>query len=73
VYSPAESGWKRYVEGGGALESGVSFLRFVVAAATSRQYSDAQIDDYQGLPRHRFPCSTTQVLDNSSNQEYNHP
>ena len=47
--------WKRYVVGGGALESAGPLLRFVVAAATSRQYSDAQIDDYQGLPRRRFP------------------
>lgn len=29
-------------------------MRFVIAGATHRQYSDAQIDDYQGLPRRRF-------------------
>jgi hypothetical protein len=46
--------WHRYVVGAGALESAGSTLRFVIADATSRRYSDAQIDDYQGLPRRRF-------------------
>lgn len=47
--------WQRYVVGAGMLESTGSTLRFVVADAVSRQYSDAQIDDYQGLSRRRFP------------------
>ncbi len=46
--------WRRYVVGAGALEPTGSTLRFVIANATSHQYSDAQIDDYQGLPRRRF-------------------
>jgi len=46
--------WNRYVAGTGTLEHTVFTLRFVVAGATSRTYSDAQIDDYQGLPRRRF-------------------
>ena len=46
--------WQRYVVGNGALEPTGSTLRFVTADATSRRYSDAQIDDYQGLPRRRF-------------------
>jgi len=46
--------WRRYLVGTGSLESTVSTLRFVVAGATHRRYSDAQIDDYQGLPRRRF-------------------
>ena len=46
--------WRRYVVGAGALEPDGALLRFVIAGATARQYSDAQIDDYQGLPRHRF-------------------
>jgi len=46
--------WRRYVVGAGALEPTGSTLRFVVADATSRRYSDVQIDDYQGLPRRRF-------------------
>jgi len=46
--------WQRYTVGSGALEPTGSSLRLVIADATSRHYSDAQIDDYQGLPRHRF-------------------
>jgi hypothetical protein len=46
--------WQRYVVGAGMLEPTGSSLCFVVADASSRRYSDAQIDDYQGLPRRRF-------------------
>ncbi|HEY74702.1 MAG TPA: hypothetical protein G4O00_00785 [Thermoflexia bacterium] len=47
--------WRRYEVDGGRLEpTGLSF-RFVVAGATPRRYADAQIDDYQGIPRRRFP------------------
>jgi hypothetical protein len=48
------SHWRRYVVGDGVLEPTGSSLRFVIADATRRRYSDAQIDDYQGLPRRRF-------------------
>ena len=47
--------WRRYVVGNGLLEPTGSSLRFVTADTASRKYSDAQIDDYQGLPRRRFP------------------
>jgi len=47
--------WQRYVVGDGTLEPTGSTLRFVIADATSHKYSDTQIDDYQGLPRRRFP------------------
>ncbi|MBN1815417.1 MAG: hypothetical protein JXA14_26530 [Anaerolineae bacterium] len=46
--------WRRYLVGVGALEPTGSSLRFVLCGATRRQYSDAQIDDYQGLSRRRF-------------------
>jgi hypothetical protein len=46
--------WRRYVVGCGALEPTGSSLRLVNAGATSRRYSDAQLDDYQDLPRRRF-------------------
>ncbi|NIV36294.1 MAG: hypothetical protein GWN58_44665 [Anaerolineae bacterium] len=46
--------WRRYVVGKGGLEPTDSTLRFVISNATSRQYSDAQLDDYRGLPRRRF-------------------
>jgi len=47
--------WRRYLVGVGSLESTDSTLRFVIADATRRRYSDAQLDDYEGLPRRRFP------------------
>lgn len=46
--------WQRYVVGSGALEPTGSSLRFVTDGASDRRYSNAQIDDYQGLPRRRF-------------------
>jgi hypothetical protein len=52
--SGLNSRWRHYIVGNGALETTASALRFVTAGATSRRYSDAQIDDYQGLPRRRF-------------------
>jgi hypothetical protein len=41
--------------GSGTLELSGSTLRLTVAGASRRRYSDAQIDDHQGLPRRRFP------------------
>lgn len=46
--------WQRYLVGVGSLQFTDSTLRFVIANATSRKYSDAQIDDYEGLARRRF-------------------
>ena len=46
--------WKCYVVGSGSLELTGGTLRFVNTDTSSRRYTDAQIDDYQGLPRHRF-------------------
>lgn len=46
--------WKRYVAGAGELRPTGSSLRFVNENTTSDQYSNAQIDDYQGLPRRHF-------------------
>jgi hypothetical protein len=47
--------WRQYIAGTGALEPTGSSLRFVTADADTKQYSNAQIDDYQGLPRRQFP------------------
>lgn len=47
--------WRRYLCGCGQLESTGETLRFVNRDTCSREYSNAQIDDYQGLPRRRFP------------------
>ncbi|MCP4541761.1 MAG: hypothetical protein GY832_31915 [Chloroflexi bacterium] len=46
--------WREYVVGNGALEPGGHTLRFITTDAASHKYSDAQIDDYEGLPRRRF-------------------
>lgn len=48
------SHWRRYVVGNGTLEPTGSTLRFLNTGASSRQYTGAQLDDYQGLPRRRF-------------------
>lgn len=47
--------WQRHVVGNGALEPTGSTLRFVNTDTSSRQYTNAQIDDYQGRPRSQFP------------------
>lgn len=46
--------WQRHLVGKGSLQSRESALRFVLTDTTSQQYSNAQIDDYQGLPRRSF-------------------
>lgn len=48
------SHWQRRVVGEGSLEATASTFRFLLTDAGSDRYSDAQIDDYQGLPRRRF-------------------
>jgi len=44
-----------YTVGAGSLECIGPILRFCLADATATRYSDAQIDDYRGRPRRRFP------------------
>jgi hypothetical protein len=46
--------WKRYLVGNGTLESTGSTLLFINNTTSARRYTNAQIDDYQGLPRGRF-------------------
>jgi hypothetical protein len=46
--------WRRYLMGNGTLEPTGTSLRFVNADTSPRQYTDAQIDDYQSLPRRHF-------------------
>ena len=52
--TPLAPHWRRYLVGAGALEPTDSTLRFILSDAARRKYSDAQIDDYQGLSRRRF-------------------
>lgn len=46
--------WRQTCVGQGALEPTGWSLRFVTKNAGRAKYSNAQIDDYQGLPRRRF-------------------
>jgi hypothetical protein len=46
--------WRSYLAGNGRLEQVDSALRLIIEDATPRRYGDAQLDDYQGLPRHGF-------------------
>ena len=46
--------WKRYVVGNGTLEETGSTLLFINNTTSARRYTNAQIDDYQGLPRGHF-------------------
>jgi hypothetical protein len=47
--------WRRHVAGNGLLERACATLRFVNVETSSGEYTNAQIDDYQGLPRRHFP------------------
>lgn len=47
--------WRQQVRGHGSLEQAGQTLRFTNAGTSSREYTNAQIDDYQRLPRRRFP------------------
>ena len=48
--------WTRTCPGGGLVQSAGGLLRLALpAGATVRAYSDAQIEDYRGLPLARFP------------------
>jgi hypothetical protein len=47
--------WRQHLKGQGSLGRTDVTLRFVNLDTTSNEYTNAQIDDYQGLPRHRFP------------------
>jgi hypothetical protein len=48
------SRWKRLIIGMGSLKSTQTAVQFALSDARSDQYSNAQIDDYQGLPRGCF-------------------
>lgn len=47
-------GWRQVEKGSGTLQPRDGGLRFCLTGATSAGYANAQIDDYQGLPRRRF-------------------
>jgi hypothetical protein len=47
--------WKQHLAGSGALEATGGTLLFVNNGTSSTHYTNAQIDDYQGLPRGHLP------------------
>jgi hypothetical protein len=49
-----ESEWNRFVLPGSQVEKSGGTWRFINLESGGGQYTDAQIDDYQGLPRRRF-------------------
>jgi hypothetical protein len=53
--TPPNDRWKQHVVGSGALEATGSTLLLINNRTSARRYTNAQIDDYQGLPRGRLP------------------
>ncbi len=56
--------WRTFVKGGGHLELRGQTIRLVNENTLTDMYTDAQLDDYQGLSRHKFywhPPLTLQV------------
>lgn len=47
--------WKPWTVGTGVVQVTDGTLRLTLLPTTDQQYSDSQITDYQGLPRHDFP------------------
>jgi hypothetical protein len=47
--------WRRHTAGEGRLERAGATLRFVNVDTSCNEYTNAQIDDYQVLPRRHFP------------------
>ena len=54
--------WRRHVVGGGALEGSGEGLLLRNDDARADSYSNAQLDDYGGLPRRRLPWSPPLTL-----------
>ncbi len=52
--SSTNARWQTLLAGTGQLEATGSSLRFVTSGAGPEGYTNAQLDDYQGLPRRRF-------------------
>lgn len=53
--TPPTGRWRQHVVGRGALEATGSTLLFINNSTSASAYTNSQIDDYQGLPRGRFP------------------
>jgi hypothetical protein len=53
-HTPLPPPWKTFVKGAGSLVFTGETLRLVTTNTSATQYSDAQLDDYQGLARRDF-------------------
>lgn len=69
--SELDARWRRFVTGSGTLEPTASTLRFVNHDTRSAEYTDAQIDDYQGLRRRDFPWRPPLIL--TVRARFSHP
>ena len=47
--------WREFLVGGGRIRIDGASTRLILPPATAKQYSDAQLDDYAGLPRSAYP------------------
>ena len=63
--------WNRHLKGTGALELSSPTLRFVNVDTSVSEYTNAQIDDYQGLRRAHFPWRSPLRL--SVRARFSHP
>jgi len=63
--------WKTHLTGAGRLEAPGKSLRFISGGASPASYTNAQIDDYQNLPRSRF--NWTSPLRLSVRARFSHP
>lgn len=52
--TPLPPAWRTFIKGSGSLEFNGDTLRLVTTDTTATQYTDAQLDDYQGLARRDF-------------------
>jgi hypothetical protein len=66
-----ESEWNHYVLPGSQVEKSGGVWRFINGERDSGQYTDAQIDDYQGLPRRRFRWNPPLTL--TVHARFSHP
>jgi hypothetical protein len=63
--------WRRHCVGGGVLLQSEAGLRFVNRPTRQTAYTNAQVDDYQGLPRSGFRWRPPLVL--SVRARFSHP
>lgn len=63
--------WRRSEYGNGRLEPAADRLRLVNGPTSAQRYSNAQIDDYQGLSRRRLPWSPPLAL--TVRARFSHP